>query len=108
MFGYSPVPQAVQERQRASRFINYEKVLYNDPNPILKNYQPEPCFLTERFKKFDQEIKSFSVRNDDIWIISFPKTGTTFMSELITVLMSGLDFEKLEETPLMRRSPYLE
>lgn len=108
MFEYTSIAEEVQKRQRVRDHPNYVKVLYKDPDPILKNYKPEPCFLTERYKGHDQKIKEFQVRHDDIYIISYPKTGTTLLSEICTVLLSGMDFEKLEETSLMVRSPYLE
>lgn len=108
MFQYTSVSDEVQRRQRVRDHPNYVKVLYNDPDPILKDYSPTPCFVTEKYRNFDQAIKNFPVRDDDIYVISYPKTGTTLMSELVTVMRSGMDFEKLEETSLMMRSPYLE
>lgn len=108
MFQYTSVPEEVQQKRRVRDHPPYVKVLYHDPDPILEKYQPEPCFLTTRYADYDRAIKNFPVRKDDIYIITFPKTGTTLMSELISVLLSGMDFEKIERQSLMLRSPYLE
>lgn len=108
MFEYTPVSAEVQEKQKMRDFPGYVKVFYNDPAPVLADFNPEPCFVNERYKGFDRAIKDYPVYKDDIWIISYPKTGTTLMSELVTVLLSEMDFTKLEETPLLQRIPYLE
>lgn len=108
MFEYTPVSHEVKVKQRCRVFPNYVRVLYRDPDPLLKDVIPEPALVTERYKSFDMAIKNFSIRKDDIWIMSYPKTGTTLLSELITVLLSGMNFEKLERTSLNVRSPYLE
>lgn len=31
--------------------------------------------LPEYFQEFAERIKNFEIRNDDIWVCSFPKTG---------------------------------
>ena len=80
----------------------------HDPHPYPKDSQPTSCWATERYRGFDQAIKNFSVRPDDVYVISYPKTGTTFLSELICVLLSGLDFGSCERKSRMERYPYLE
>lgn len=108
MLEYSEVADYVQEKQKVRDIDKYVKVIYKDPHPILENHKPQPCYVTERYKGFAKTIKDFQIRKDDIWIMSYPKTGTTLMTELVTVLLSGMDFTKLEETSLFLRSPYLE
>lgn len=108
MFEYTTVSEEVQNKRRVRDHPPYVKVLYKDPDPVIQNYTPNPCFLTEKYRQFDQEIKNFSVRSDDIYIISYPKTGTTLLSELVTVLLGGMNFDQIEQTSLMQRSPYLE
>lgn len=108
MWEYSEVADYVQEKQKVRDIDKYVKVIYKDPHPILEDHKPKPCFVTERYKGFAKTIKDFQIRKDDIWIMSYPKTGTTLMTELVTVLLSGMDFTKLEETSLFLRSPYLE
>lgn len=108
MFQYTTVPEDIQRRSRVRDHPRYVNILYDDPDPILKDYSPAPCFLTEKYQNFDKEIKNFKVRSDDVYILSYPKTGTTLLSELITVLVNGMDFQTVEKTSLMLRSPYLE
>lgn len=108
MFKYTPVSDAVQCKHRVRDIGRYVRVFYQDPDPILKGYTHVPCMLTEKFAGFAQEIKDFQVRPDDIYIMSYPKTGTTLMSELVTAILCEMDFEELEKSPLLLRSPFLE
>jgi estrone sulfotransferase len=33
------------------------------------------CILPGNYKKFAQKIEELQVRDDDLWVVSFPKTG---------------------------------
>ena len=39
--------------------------------------------LPSNFEKFAQRIWNFTVRKDDIWIITYPKCGTTLTQEIV-------------------------
>lgn len=84
------------------------KVLYNDPDPILKDNKPEPCCLPDRFKSYAEAIKSFKVRNNDVWVMGHAKSGTTVVTELVSVLINDLNFEKIDRESLTKRAPLLE
>jgi len=47
------------------------------------------------------------VREDDIWLVTYPKCGTTWMQEIVTMLTRDVD-QNYGEMPLMLRSPFLE
>ena len=47
------------------------------------------------------------MREDDIWIISYPKTGSTWTQELVWMLINDVDAEKAKG-PLISRVPFLE
>jgi len=36
--------------------------------------------LPKYYKKFGQKVKELEVRDDDLWVVSFPKTGKFFPS----------------------------
>ncbi|XP_031637530.1 sulfotransferase 1E1-like [Contarinia nasturtii] len=62
--------------------------------PHPKGYKFEPCFLRTQFKELAYEFRSFKVRKDDIWILSFPKSGTTWTENIIWQLKNGFNFSK--------------
>ncbi|XP_076677958.1 luciferin sulfotransferase isoform X2 [Andrena cerasifolii] len=63
--------------------------------------------MPERFQKFARAIEDFEVRDDDTWVCSFPKTGTTWTQEMIWCIASDLDFEGAKVL-LPKRFPFLE
>ncbi|KAK7873232.1 hypothetical protein R5R35_011312 [Gryllus longicercus] len=55
-----------------------------------------------------QAVKNFHVRDDDVYIVTPRKCGTTWTQEMVWLLMNNLDFETAMKTNLLQRSPYLE
>ncbi|XP_048507812.1 uncharacterized protein LOC105685831 [Athalia rosae] len=63
--------------------------------------------LPDYYQKFADAIENFEVRNDDVWVCSFPKTGTTWTQEMVWCIANDLDFER-GKVPLPERFPFLE
>ena len=61
-----------------------------------------------RYLEIEKDIGSFDVRDDDIWISSFPKCGTTWTQEMVWNIVNNLDFEAARATTLDERIPFLE
>nr|QNH68008.1 sulfotransferase-like protein 1 [Brachionus koreanus] len=65
-------------------------------------YLPE--FLAKSLEKF----KQFQVRQDDVWIVSFPKSGTTWVQELVYLIENECDFKKATQDSIENRSPFFD
>ncbi|KAM7356302.1 sulfotransferase 1 family member D1-like [Cochliomyia hominivorax] len=59
-------------------------------------------------KDFFQKLYEFQVQDDDIFIITFPKCGTTWIQEATWLLVNNLDFQKANEEDLMYRSVFID
>ena len=59
------------------------------------------------FLPFADRLYNFEVRDDDIWIVSFPKSGTTWTMEMVWMLVNNVDKEKAAE-PATLRIPFTE
>ncbi|XP_022167669.1 sulfotransferase 1 family member D1-like [Myzus persicae] len=59
------------------------------------------------FKKFGQRIQDMDIRDDDIWVCSYPKTGTTWCQEMTWCIANDLDFEGAKQF-LPERFPFLD
>ncbi|XP_046666954.1 luciferin sulfotransferase-like [Homalodisca vitripennis] len=70
--------------------------------------QPFGTVITKAYAECAQQILDLEVRHDDIWVISFPKCGTTWTQEMVWLLKNNLDFEKAKSTYLYFRFPFLE
>ncbi|XP_047118661.1 luciferin sulfotransferase-like [Schistocerca piceifrons] len=54
------------------------------------------------------EIKNFKVYPDDIWVISYPKSGTTWTQEMVWLIENNLDFVTARRTLQRDRFPFFE
>ncbi|XP_075973909.1 sulfotransferase 1B1-like [Anticarsia gemmatalis] len=60
------------------------------------------------FRKHAEEIYNMQVRPDDIWVITFPRSGTTWIQELVWLVENNLDFKTAKSKPLYKRFPMFE
>lgn len=54
-----------------------------------------------------EEIKKMEMRDDDVWVCSFPRSGTTLTQELVYLILT-LDFEKAKSVQLDDRFPIID
>ncbi|XP_071949953.1 sulfotransferase 1E1-like [Antedon mediterranea] len=55
-----------------------------------------------------EAMKTFEVRNDDVYVISFPKSGTTWLQEIVSMIYYEADVEKITSIHVEERVPHLE
>ncbi|XP_076616646.1 sulfotransferase 2B1-like [Chaetodon auriga] len=67
-------------------------------------YMPASIHPPQSLKYFEE----FSFRSDDIIIATYPKSGTTWMQEIVPLIMSGGDPASVETLPNWQRVPWLE
>ncbi|KAK5644366.1 hypothetical protein RI129_005666 [Pyrocoelia pectoralis] len=63
--------------------------------------------LPKRFLDVCNVIENFTVYDDDLWICSFPKSGTTWTQEMIWMILNDLNFIKGKRC-LGERFPFLD
>lgn len=51
---------------------------------------------------------NFKSRTDDVWVVCFPKCGTTWMQETAWLVQNDFDFETAMSRSLIDRSPFVE
>ena len=59
------------------------------------------------FIGIDERLYNFALRDDDIWIVTYPKVGTTWTQEMVWMLVNDVDKEA-GAVPQMLRSPFME
>ncbi|XP_055529166.1 luciferin sulfotransferase-like [Wyeomyia smithii] len=74
----------------------------------IPNWVPNACCTTTLFQRHGTELLNFEVKNDDVWIASYPKSGTTWVQEMVWLICNDLDFDKARATVIRDRSPFLE
>ncbi|XP_035433286.1 sulfotransferase 1E1 [Spodoptera frugiperda] len=60
------------------------------------------------YRKHAETIYNFQVRPDDVWVITVPRSGTTWVQELVWLVANNMDFKTAKDKPLYKRFPMLE
>nr|XP_022907976.1 sulfotransferase family cytosolic 1B member 1-like [Onthophagus taurus] len=78
--------------------MDIEKILKEKCDNVLraplKNF--EGFMMASTFSQFCDRIKNMEVRNDDVWVSGFPKSGTTWSQEMIWLIGNDLDYKGAE------------
>lgn len=63
-----------------------------------------PAMLEKKLK----EIRKFTVRADDVWVISWPRSGTTWVQEIVYLIQTNLDLDLEAVKNIEQRFAFLE
>jgi hypothetical protein len=88
------------------RKVNGIGEIYSDRLLVqLKNskYKAPVICSPAIFKDFER-IKSFNVFEDDVFLCGFPRSGTTFLQEMIWLILHDFDFELASMVDAYNRS----
>ncbi|XP_059607715.1 sulfotransferase 1 family member D1-like [Phlebotomus argentipes] len=88
-------------------FVTVQRTERPKDLPIAEKWCMEPCFLPSFYEPMAQKIENFTVRPDDVWVITYPKCGTTWSQEMVWMLCNNLDYEGAKRK-LTERFPYIE
>ena len=81
-----------------------ENSTYKDP--LLSS--PYNVLMPKYYASISDKISNFKVRPDDVWIVTYPKCGTTWIQEIVWHIMNDVNKELGRQLPLFARSPHLE
>ncbi|KAF5276455.1 hypothetical protein FQA39_LY06524 [Lamprigera yunnana] len=76
-------------------------------NWYIKVGQNKIC-MPDTFQEYFETFKNFEVRDDDVFVLGFPKTGCRWTQELVWLLLNDLDYDSARKTLLYNRAPFLE
>ncbi|KAK7604004.1 hypothetical protein V9T40_004277 [Parthenolecanium corni] len=86
-------------REKLDKFFGVENCLIEvNPGKIL---------IPPKFKELGERILGLEVRPDDVWLASYPRTGSTWAQEIVWCLTNNLDYEGAKLLSQMR-APLLE
>ncbi|XP_026829310.1 sulfotransferase 1C4 isoform X2 [Ooceraea biroi] len=69
---------------------------------------PKKYFFPYRYTEQGAGFYNFKARPDDTWVLSYPRSGTTWTQELVWLLSNNLDFDTAKKNLLAERFPFLE
>ena len=83
-----------------------DRILVKSKVPKWKNF---PAHIQQAgFIEDYERVKNFKVYEDDIWLIGYPRSGTTLMQELLWILANDFDFEGAMKTHIYERAQFFE
>ncbi|KAJ3640724.1 hypothetical protein Zmor_027268 [Zophobas morio] len=68
----------------------------------------ENCMMPQKYAELKNEFDKLKVNEEDIWVCTFPKCGTTWTQEMVWLIANNLDFETAKKVNLDQRFPFLE
>ncbi|CAG4975650.1 unnamed protein product [Colias eurytheme] len=69
---------------------------------------PQGYFWMAGFGDNAEEIYNLEVRPDDIWVVSFSRSGTTWLQELVWLVANDLNYEEAAASSLNERFAFIE
>ena len=72
------------------------------PKTDLVRYE-NGCLVRRRLVNHMRILRNFELRDDDIFIMSHPKTGTTWTQELVWMVVNNVNVEKSKNTTSKKR-----
>ncbi|KAJ8939807.1 hypothetical protein NQ318_012807 [Aromia moschata] len=69
---------------------------------------PKKWFFPSGYEREALNYYNFEVRPDDVFVVTFPRSGTTWVQEMVWLLANDLNYQKAAEIPLVYRFPFLE
>ncbi|KAL6263466.1 hypothetical protein P5V15_006257 [Pogonomyrmex californicus] len=96
----------------------YELLSEEKTNEMLKLFKgertgwvmvgPKRYIFPSRFIEQGAGFYNIKTRSDDTWVMSYPRSGTTWMQELVWLLSNNLNFDLAKSRLLSERFPFLE
>ncbi|XP_068629343.1 sulfotransferase 1C4-like [Battus philenor] len=69
---------------------------------------PKGYFFPIKYKQEAAHIYNMEIRPTDVFVTSYPRSGTTWTQELVWMVANDLDYETSNAMPLTDRFPFLE
>ncbi|KAK1344583.1 hypothetical protein QTO34_013280 [Cnephaeus nilssonii] len=82
------------------------ELVQDTSRPPLKYVKGVP--LIKYFAEALGPLQSLQPLPDDLLISTYPKSGTTWVSEILDMIYQGGDLEKCQRAPILTRVPFLE
>ena len=79
---------------------------FNENSLVFQCLESNGVWMNQNILEDGPEIYNFELRPDDVWIVTYPKCGTTWTQELLWLIMNNVDFENANPY-VYERSPFL-
>jgi len=95
------------EEITSSALAEYQAWLHGHQDGYVR-FMPSGQVLPRCFTRDEARLTELAVREDDVWVSTFPKCGTTWTQEMVWNIVHNLDFQTAKAVELDERVPYVE
>ncbi|XP_046390343.1 sulfotransferase 1C4-like [Ischnura elegans] len=69
---------------------------------------PKKYLLCPKYRQQAAGIYNLELRPDDVWVVTFPRSGTTWTQEMVWLINNDCDFEKAKSIQFRKRFPFID
>ena len=107
-FLWTPLSKEEKMKRREVYFANGPWCVSPKASMLdLVRSSPGNVLMPRQFTKIAEAIYNFKLRSDDVFVVTYPRCGTTWTQEMVWQILHDMDVEGGKEN-IMTRSPYLE
>lgn len=66
------------------------------------------CVMPQKYRGISEQVRDFEIRADDVFMCSYPRTGSTWLQEMVWLLGNDLNYDVAKNTIQQIRNPLLE
>nr|CAI5832060.1 unnamed protein product [Callosobruchus analis] len=108
----APTAKFSEDNEKSEHSFPYQITpVDEDTNRELLKYftvGPKKWFFPSGYQKDAPQYFNFKTRPDDTYIITFPRSGTTWTQEMVWLIVNDLNYDAAARVPLTERFPFLE
>lgn len=96
----------------------YEDLIKEENEELLKWYRglstgwvkvgEKKYFMPSTWKEEGKNVFDYKTRPDDTWIVTHPRSGTTWTQEMVWLIRNDLDYKTAMDKLLVKRFPFFE
>ncbi|CAB3359858.1 Hypothetical predicted protein [Cloeon dipterum] len=75
--------------------------LFGDDSALME-VQPGNILVPPKFQKFADRLLNMEVRPDDVWLVAYPRTGSSWTQEMIWCIGNDLNFQRASKLIYLR------
>ncbi|KAJ6649914.1 Sulfotransferase 1E1 [Pseudolycoriella hygida] len=90
--------------------VTEKRILSHFKGPLTGTLQvgPDKWMMPKCYLECAEKLYNVEARTDDIYLCTFPRSGTTWTQEMLWLLCNNLDYETAKSENIFVRSPFLE
>jgi hypothetical protein len=92
--------------QFTKQFIPF--LILGEKTGFVQVQGPNKYLFPSKYKEAGKHFYNFQSRPDDVWVATYPRSGTTWTQELVWLINNDLDYETASKVQLTERFPFFE